>query len=870
MMGSVLAFVSRIAGGDTERSTLSERTAVDATPTAPSSVETGPTPAETPSQRAASAGGRPATSARVDEGHADLREERDALRDELSQTRARIDELEAGIEATTTDMRRAVDGDLSVRVDLQTADPALCELQSATTALVDAWATSVSRAREFSNQVGGATEQVAATTESGRRESRAVSASIRDIADATDRQHDRVDAVVGEIENLSATVEEVAASAEGVATIAETSADRASAGSEAATDAIDELEAIDETTTTTLESVQRLMASIDDVQVVVESIADVADQTDILAVNASIEAAHAGDDGAGFAVVADEVKALAAETQSALADVETAIDTIRTEAARAVDDAHTTHGRVEAGKETIDEALTALDDIAADVETVSTQVTEISDATDSQADSTQQVAVMAEDVGAITAETATAASDVAAAAREQTSILTQAQTATTTLAERTELLTRSFDGFETTRLSGDGDGTTVEVWHAMGGEKGVLLESLAREFEAHHDGEVSIELTAKGSYRGTLAATLDAVADGRPPAIAQLFEIGTKRALDSGGFIAAEDAMPTEFDATDVLAPIRSYYTTDRRLTSIPFNASTPVLCYDRTAFERAGLDPDASPATYGAVVRAARRLVERGVSPHGITFANYAWYVEQWFAQAGQPLVDGHNGRDGDATEAFFDSDAGVALFDWWATLDDEGLYYDPGIEARGEARSAFFEGTAPMLVASSSSLAAIEAGAAEAGFELGTGPLPVGDERHGHVVGGGSLWISKAVPRAQQEAAGAFLAWLLEPEQQARWHRETGYFPVTHGAVDALRDDGWFRENPHYETALDQLLAGSNTPATSGARIGPFDTVRTLVEEASVDARDHGVEAALSDLNAQTERLLQRYHEGRSPTHG
>ena len=869
MMGAVLAFVSRLTGSDTERSACFGRTAVDAALTASSYVETDPTPAEAPTQSAASGDDRSTAVAQTDERSAELREERDALRDELSQTRARVDELEAGIEAAAMGMRLAVDGDLSARVDLQTTDPALGELESTTTALVDAWAASVARACEFSNQVSGATEQVAATTESGRQESRAVSASIRDIADATDRQHDRVDAVVGEIESLSATIEEVAASAEGVATIAETTADRASVGSEAATDAINELEAIDETTTTTLESVQRLMDSIDDVQVVVKSIADVADQTDILAVNASIEAAHAGADGAGFAVVADEVKTLAAETQSALDDVETAIDAIRAEAAQAVGDAHTTHDRVEAGKETIDEALAALDNIADDVETVSTQVTEISDATDSQADSTQQVAVMADDVGAITAETAAAASDVAAASREQTSILTQAQTATTALAERTELLTQSFDRYETSRVSADGDGTTVEMWHAMSGEKGVLLESLAREFEAHHDGEVSIKLTAKGSYRGTFAATLDAISDGRPPAITQLFEIGTKQALDSGGLVAVEDVMPAEFDTTDVLAPIRSYYTTDQRLTSVPFNASTPVLCYNRTAFERAGLDPGAPPTTYEAVVRAARRLVECGVSTHGITFANYAWYVEQWFAQAGQPLVDGHNGRDGDATTAFFDSDAGVALFDWWKTLDDEGLYYDPGIEARGEARSAFVEGTAAMLVASSSSLAAIEASAAEAGFELGTGALPVDTERQGHVVGGGSLWVSKAVPRAQQEAAGAFLAWLLEPAQQTRWHRETGYFPVTHTAVNALRDGGWFRENPHYETALDQLLAGDNTPATSGARIGPFDTVRTLVEEASVDAREHGVEAALSDLNAQTERLLQRYHDARSSPH-
>ena len=806
------------------------------------------------------------TDASVAPGAADtaeverLRAELETVRAERDRERERADRLETAVERATAAAEAALDGDLTARVDVSGEDAA-ADLAAACNELLAEWSRSIERVREFSDQVEGATEQVASTTETVRERSRSVNESIREISDDADRQHEHIAAVTCEAEDLSATVEEVASSADEVAAAAEGSAERANAGNEAATEALSDLETIERRTTATVDSVESLVDAIDDIESIVGTIDDIADRTSMLALNASIEAARAGEAGEGFAVVADEVKSLAEQTQAALEEIDGAITAVRDEADAAAADMRETRAQVEDGRETIHGALTALEDIAEDVDSVSGRVTEISRATESQAESTQEVAAMAEEVGEISEATAETAEDVAAAAREQTSVLTEVQTATTTLSERTETLSASLERFETASATGAESGTTVEMWHAMGGEKGMLLEELAGEFEAAYDGDVSVRLTAKGSYRGTLDATLNAVENGRPPTVAQLFEIGTKRAMDSGGFVPVEDVLPADFAVGDLLDPVRSYYTTDGQLYSLPFNASTPVLCYDRTAFERAGLNPADPPSTFTAVREAAEQVVERGVAPHGITFANYSWFVEQWFAEAGQPLVDRRNGRDGDATEAFFDSRAGREIFEWWTDLDADGLYHNPGVEARGAAKSAFFDGEAAMLIGSSSSLAGIRSGAAEAGFELGTAPIPVADEREGVVVGGASLWVPESVPREEREAAGDFLAWLARPEQQARWHRETGYFPIRHDAIDALRAEDWFAENPHFETAIDQLLASSDTPATNGARIGPFDTVRTLVAESYLEAREHGVERALSDLDDQVERLLAQY---------
>ncbi|MFW6435284.1 MAG: extracellular solute-binding protein, partial [Halovenus sp.] len=168
---------------------------------------------------------------------------------------------------------------------------------------------------------------------------------------------------------------------------------------------------------------------------------------------------------------------------------------------------------------------------------------------------------------------------------------------------------------------------------------------------------------------------------------------------------------------------------------------------------------------------------------------------------------------------------------------------------------------------IGSTSSLAGIVDGAHDAGFDVGTGYFPVPDDRAGVLVGGGSLWLAEDVSREQREAAAELIGWLAKPEQQVRWHRETGYFPVHKRAVTKLDRDGWFDRNPHFSTAFEQLQNTKQTVATSGARIGPFDTVRTMIAE-SYEEMSNGaaVDDALGRLNDKVERQLTSYEQRQS----
>jgi len=410
----------------------------------------------------------------------------------------------------------------------------------------------------------------------------------------------------------------------------------------------------------------------------------------------------------------------------------------------------------------------------------------------------------------------------------------------------------------------DGD-LTLDFWHVFGDELGSSLEEMAAEFSEQTDG-VTVNAVNKGGYRQNLNQSLQASRAGDPPAIVQIFEIGTRLALDSDAFTPVGDLLPEDrIDLDDFLPSVLNYYRIDGTLNSMPFNSSNTIMLYNKTAFEEAGLDPESPPRSLADVRSAAETIVEETGMERGITWPNHTWMqVEQQFAKQDQVLVNNENGRAGRPTETNFASDAGRNVYEWWKGMADAGLYLNPGIEAWGEARQAFLTGKVPMLWDSTSNMVSMRTGAAENGFELGSAYLPTPNGANtGVVIGGGSLWVPDALSEAKKQAAGEFVAYLTQTDQQTRWHRNSGYFPVRQSAIDQLTEDGWFEENPNFRTAFDQLQDTEDTPATRGAVMGVFPEARTINEELSVSIvnGEVGVEEGLSRMDTQVQEALDSY---------
>ena len=195
---------------------------------------------------------------------------------------------------------------------------------------------------------------------------------------------------------------------------------------------------------------------------------------------------------------------------------------------------------------------------------------------------------------------------------------------------------------------------------------------------------------------------------------------------------------------------------------------------------------------------------------------------------------VNNGNGRLAPATEATFNSEAGVRIFQWFLDMLNDGSYLNTGRD--GDAlRAAFVSGQVGMRIGSTGGIASTLEDIGDR-FELGVAflPTPDGVERGGVVIGGGSIWMSKGFSEEEMEAAWKFLRHLTSPESTAYWHVNTGYFPIDRRAYDLPEVKALHEEFPHFRVAIDQLEASRQTYATQGAVIGVFPEARAAIEEA------------------------------------
>ena len=419
--------------------------------------------------------------------------------------------------------------------------------------------------------------------------------------------------------------------------------------------------------------------------------------------------------------------------------------------------------------------------------------------------------------------------------------------------------------------------TTIDMWVAFSDYR---LEFTTEKAAAFNELFPDYNVVVQGfdSYNTVFEQAILAVDSGQPPAIIHFFEAATRDALDavdSGGnpiFTSVTEAIGGRTEILgepvvlgDVVDSAKNYYTVDDSFYSMPWNTSSAIMFSNTDMLTAAGVTE--VPTTWAEVDAACDAVMAMDDAPTAcITWPNHSWFVEQTLGQQGELLANNDNGRTDRATEVFLESAGMTAYLDWWSGLDDKGHYLYTGVQRDWDGtQNAFQAEEVAMLIFSSSDTTAITTAGAEAGFNVEASFMPYNQDAEyvGNLIGGATLWMLNGLDEVTEDGALAFLNFFSNPENAAEWHQLTGYIPITTTAEQLLVDEGWFEESPNNKIASEQLAAAQNTPASLGALMGGFVSIRDVITIAIEDILVNDVDVAtrMADANAEANRVLSEY---------
>ncbi len=242
------------------------------------------------------------------------------------------------------------------------------------------------------------------------------------LAEASEHQAQEIAGASSAISEMATSIDQVSANASESAEVAQRSVQIASNGADVVNRSIEGMDTIREQIQETSKRIKRLGESSQEIGNIVSLINDIADQTNILALNAAIQASMAGEAGRGFAVVADEVQRLAERSTSATKQIETLVKTIQADTNEAVISMEQTTAEVVRGANLAKDAGIALDEIQKVSGDLAKLIASISDAAKLQAASAGHISSTMSIVQEITSQTTSATFDTARSVSELASM----------------------------------------------------------------------------------------------------------------------------------------------------------------------------------------------------------------------------------------------------------------------------------------------------------------------------------------------------------------------------------------------------------------------------------------------------------------
>jgi methyl-accepting chemotaxis protein len=283
------------------------------------------------------------------------------------------------------------EGDLTKRINVASKDE-IGEMAGHFNVFVDKLRRTITHVAESSNEVSSAANTLDGATEQ-------MAAGVKEAAM-------RVDTVAAASEEMSKTSSEIAQNCVAAVRSAELAGGSVTKGETIIRETITVMNRISNRVKESAEIIRRLGARSDQIGEIVGLINDVADQTNLLALNAAIEAARAGEHGRGFAVVADEVRKLAERTGNATREITDTIHAMQVETKKAVSSMEEGVGEVGLGTAEAAKSGEALKDILLQINKVTEEINQIAVASEEETTATNEIASSVQQISAVMQGTA--------------------------------------------------------------------------------------------------------------------------------------------------------------------------------------------------------------------------------------------------------------------------------------------------------------------------------------------------------------------------------------------------------------------------------------------------------------------------------
>lgn len=345
-------------------------------------------------------------------------------------------------------MRRLSEGDFSKQENNIKSNDELGRLAIALDNMRDEVAQVLNKVKYSAENLNSAVEHMSVTTNQSAQVSNQIAMSITDVAESSMKELDAVNSTNEEIDKFKSNVDNMSDVVQNAVEKGRKTSDVAADGGVKLKKAIEQIQRIEAATARSTKVVDSLGEQSMEIGKIVKTISEIAEQTNLLALNAAIEAARAGEAGRGFAVVADEVRKLAISSQEAAMDISNIITEIQSNTKLAVQEIESGNKEVVAGTKSIESTEEAFGSIISMVQDVSAQLENIAKVVSEMANSGNVIAKNISTVRESSKKNAEEAENVSAASEEQSAAVNGLSDASSKLADLAAELSSNVDKFK--------------------------------------------------------------------------------------------------------------------------------------------------------------------------------------------------------------------------------------------------------------------------------------------------------------------------------------------------------------------------------------------------------------------------------------